>query len=1210
MSTLFAVLCGVAALTVCASALGADAERPLGDLADRVWPIRQGWGYLGTDTAWTGWGQKPVPLRAGGQTYTRGLGTSAPGEILVELDGEYAELRAEIGLQDPGPSGVVFSVVVDGEERYSSGPMRGSEAPRAIRVPVSGAREMVLRAARPAGESGYVSAAWANARLAEGPPRPARRYEEGLDVAPFARAVTCDPKRTTGIRSNRFEEVAAEDVRLEGDLVARRGVYEVAPDAGGLACLGLVWQSRRRLGRLELQFARRGDVPRPETVRLECWKRSAQWPEESAWQGSWTPWPSACQVEGDRMVWPDLRGCPNGAIGTLKVRWVVSSCSAPVRVRSMSAYTRSHWEPAKLVLTAGEGSRRGRATVEVVNGRIEGPGPASGLRCAWDMGAPLPLTVRSWVPDFWRGDRTVLRIVTPRGSFAVAVDDVVARRPVYLKGPGVLLSRTADDESPAAYERRIGGRASMLAEVRSRPDQTREQAFASARPVILHRDDGPTVLSLPCENHKFLVDRFGAILVAAPTTAFPPAYSLSVTPCFVAGDPSSLKRRLEGGWRPIVVNTLAAGAIRWVQRTLVAPNGSDGGPADSPWRGARPLFAAEFAATNPASLPAAADLSLVFAAPRPGAAAPTVRTDASGALVEAGGKLVARVTVPAGGPWRAEALGAELRLTGTLGAGAAASCCLYLPGWEATAEGTASLPDAASLAAATTAYWDAAMSSAARVHVPDELVQNTILASQVHCLMASRSEERGTQVAAWIGATDYPAFDSEAHAIVEGMDLLGHTDYARRCLDYFVARYNPAGYLTHGYTLMGTGWHLWALGRHWELARDAAWMRAAAPKVARVCAWIGAQRKKTMLLTPRGTQVPEYGLLPPGVSADWGAYGYGFCLNGYYYAGLEAAAQALAGIGHPDATAFAADAADLRRAILRAFRTARAQAPALPLRDGAWVPGYPMQVGLPGVIPDFFPDDNMFLTALYDVEIGAHHLAHQGVFDPRSRETGWILDAMEDGPFLRPPPLDPTNRPLEALSRDPFGLGGYAAMQPAYCHNMEIYAMRGEAKPFVRSYLNAMAATLNMENLAFTENTYNPSSPNKTHTTGEFLRRSRIMLALERGDELWLAPCVTANWMKDGMAVALQQAPTAFGPVSYRIESHVREGYIEATVEVPRRRPPRVLVVRLRHPDGLPVTRVRLEGNGQARIDARAELVRVTGATGTLHIRAYYGKTH
>ena len=41
------------------------------------------------------------------------------------------------------------------------------------------------------------------------------------------------------------------------------------------------------------------------------------------------------------------------------------------------------------------------------------------------------------------------------------------------------------------------------------------------------------------------------------------------------------------------------------------------------------------------------------------------------------------------------------------------------------------------------------------------------------------------------------------------------------------------------------------------------------------------------------------------------------------------------------------------------------------------------------------------------------------------------------------------------------------------------------------------------------------------------------MFAMDRGDELWLAPMVTNRWLQDGRKIEVRNAPTRFGKVSY-----------------------------------------------------------------------------
>jgi len=95
-------------------------------------------------------------------------------------------------------------------------------------------------------------------------------------------------------------------------------------------------------------------------------------------------------------------------------------------------------------------------------------------------------------------------------------------------------------------------------------------------------------------------------------------------------------------------------------------------------------------------------------------------------------------------------------------------------------------------------------------------------------------------------------------------------------------------------------------------------------------------------------------------------------------------------------------------------------------------------------------------------------------------------------------------------------------------------------------------------------------------------------------------------WLKDGMTVAVRNAPTRFGPVGYRIVSHVRDGYIEAAIESPARNPPKRVVIRIRHPEGKPMKSVTVDGKPHKDFDTIAETVGLTVAAETQKLRVEY----
>ena len=174
---------------------------------------------------------------------------------------------------------------------------------------------------------------------------------------------------------------------------------------------------------------------------------------------------------------------------------------------------------------------------------------------------------------------------------------------------------------------------------------------------------------------------------------------------------------------------------------------------------------------------------------------------------------------------------------------------------------------------------------------------------------------------------------------------------------------------------------------------------------------------------------------------------------------------------------------------------------------------------------------------------------------------------------------------------DWFNRGGFAKLQPHYARTADIHALRDDVRPFIRTYFNTFPVLLNRENLTFWEHLNHGGAWNKTHESAWFLQMTRTMLLTERGDELWLAPFVTTHWLQPGMHVSVTRAPSRFGPVSYTAGSAAADGYIEAVIQPPTRRPPARIVLRVRHPDGKPMRSVTVDAQPHIDFEAAAQLV-------------------
>ncbi len=834
-------------------------------------------------------------------------------------------------------------------------------------------------------------------------------------------------------------------------------------------------------------------------------------------------------------------------------------------------------------------ARSGQAIpIEVYNGHVQSKSGGPAQQFSWDPAAVLRVTVLYRQPVTCRAEGTMLRFQVPGEGFAVAVEDVLSHDAVYVSRPGILVTRDPPPVTASQYLAAAAGRKTVLQRVRRLPDQTLAQAMAITHNPF--QDGDPIMLSLANGNDKFVVDHEGGIRgkLAVQFSGNGPAPQVS--------------RGLEDGWRPVPTLDIKQGAVRYRQRVCVAP-ADDRPPSPSApgWFRVRAMCVVEGVMENSGKNDAAVRLALELPSAEK---QPLELTPVKGGVVatSAGGDLAAFAEIGATDKLKLETKNNRVILAGTLAAKKSVRCYLYFPAWKMAPEQYLDLSGGAQWFDRAKVYWDQIFAPAMQVDLPDAFLSNVIRASQCHCMLAARNEDQGRQVAAWISAESYGCLDSESQAILRGMDLMGHADFARRGLEYWQSRVNPQGFFVN-YSLSGVGETLWTLAEHFGRTRDRDWLKKVAPTVVRSCKWISAERRKSMVADAKGQRAPEWGLMPPGTSADWGVQAYRFFNDAQFYAGLQQAAAALAEIGHPDAPALEEDARQYRADILRAYRWNQERSPVLPLANGTWVRGCPSLHRCFGLVDDCFPGQDGGRSWCYSVEVGAHHMALLGLLDPQSRDVTEMIDHLEDVQFLRSGWGDYA----AAQNRsDFFNYGGFAKVQPYYCRNAELYALRDDVKPFVRTYFNSLASLISRPYLSIREHFHRGGAWNKTHETGWFLAQTRMMLVAERGDELWLAPMVTNNWLKDGMTLAVKNAPTRFGKVSYTIRSAAAAGRIDATIEPPPGTAAPRIILRIRHPDGKPMRSVTVNGQPHRDFDAQRETVSLAPAAAPIHVSVQY----
>lgn len=130
--------------------------------------------------------------------------------------------------------------------------------------------------------------------------------------------------------------------------------------------------------------------------------------------------------------------------------------------------------------------------------------------------------------------------------------------------------------------------------------------------------------------------------------------------------------------------------------------------------------------------------------------------------------------------------------------------------------------------------------------------------------------------------------------------------------------------------------------------------------------------------------------------------------------------------------------------------------------------------------------------------------------------------------------------------------------------------------------------------------------PPNAASNASYVETVRLLLVHEtrnRGGApagLRLAFATPRSWLAPGRRIAVRNAPTSFGELSFSIR--VSEGSVRAVIDVPRRSRPRTLALRLRLPRGSRIAGVNLDGRRYVRFDPRTETIDLSRQSGHLEL--------
>ena len=405
-------------------------------------------------------------------------------------------------------------------------------------------------------------------------------------------------------------------------------------------------------------------------------------------------------------------------------------------------------------------------------------------------------------------------------------------------------------------------------------------------------------------------------------------------------------------------------------------------------------------------------------------------------------------------------------------------------------------------------YWQSLDLPYRQIALPDAAMQ-ALLDSCIRNIYQAREVKDGLPVFQ-VGPTCYRGlWVVDGAFILEAMAFLGRRDEARSGIRHLLTRQKSDG----SFEILPNYWKengivLYIMARHALLTQDLGWLRQNWETVKGVVRVIQDLRNRSR----QNPSAPEAGLMPPGFP-DGGIGGVVPEYTNVYWnlAGLKAAVEAARLIQAPEHAEWKAEFDDYWKVFQSAAKRdakktddGRTYLPILmtpaegvdPVR-GQW--GFCHGV-YPGKL--FGPDDPLALGTLA--------LLDQHEAEGLVKGTGWMPDGIWNyfGSFYGHAHLWLGHG--EKASEIYYAFANHASPLRAWREEQPPRGDKTEA-PFVGDMPHNWASA-------------------------EFIRMTRNLLVLERGDELHLLEGIPRSWLAPGAVTELRDIATDFGPVSLKLE--------------------------------------------------------------------------
>ena len=226
-----------------------------------------------------------------------------------------------------------------------------------------------------------------------------------VDIAPFGRVMSWDPKKKTGTSASRIEEFPRADLVPGHEVLPGSDGRLLVPRWNGPGCIGLQWFENRLLRQASLEFADETSMSIANAIELKPGpvnppgkgvgcpsRRGPSGPARAIWGIAWREWPT----------------------GTQKIRWIFAGSLGPIHVKAVSGIHAVWRGTASICESRQPGSGRParcRSSCTTVFS-MTCPGSHSHHR-QWDPSRALSVRLMASLTGDYKADRTVLRFGQP-----------------------------------------------------------------------------------------------------------------------------------------------------------------------------------------------------------------------------------------------------------------------------------------------------------------------------------------------------------------------------------------------------------------------------------------------------------------------------------------------------------------------------------------------------------------------------------------------------------------------------------------------------------------------------------------------------------------------------------------------------------------------------------------------------------------------------